>query len=278
MSFGISSAELRCFFIYLLDKNKFFQKHLSRIDSILTINYTAKNMKYSQDLHKKLISAFDLVSGTSISVAAFESVRELVKGFHPGLDEKLEVCSKALDTLQKIENFDVISLSVEHLPEESEKQKKRKKALLFFINCVKDLQSEIKRVDAQMNQSNGSVQNNLSHFGTIVKYARGPLGFITLVAVVIVVFVGITGNKAQKKKVSAIVPSASGNQIQVITYNGKQIPLSQLFVGHGPDCDSPHYHAISGTVTTLDKTKIQDPEGCGFGKVSVIQVHSISAN
>jgi len=44
-------------------------------------------------------------------------------------------------------------------------------------------------------------------------------------------------------------------------------------VGHGPDCDSPHYHGLSEvSVKTTDGSLMTDPGGCGFGKVKDVSV------
>src|SRR6266581_8525140 len=116
-------------------------------------------MQISSDSHKKLTSAYELLQGDVISFATFEHIRILLKGIHPVVDTKLTACSEALDALQKIQDGDMISLSAEALPENSEKEKKRKKAVLFFLGTVKDLQKEIQRVDAEFSRVNNSTQS-----------------------------------------------------------------------------------------------------------------------
>lgn len=69
-------------------------------------------------------------------------------------------------------------------------------------------------------------------------------------------------------------------KIKVIVVNGKKVPLDQVHVGKGPECDSetkqyPHYHANSEKVTALDGTVIVDPNGCGYGKVKDIPVEEV---
>jgi hypothetical protein len=229
-------------------------------------------MKIPQDGHVRMKSAFDLLSTPSISFSTFEQVRALIKGLHPEIDRKLEICSKALANVQKIQTGDIISLTAENLPEENEEQKKRKKFLLFFINSVKDLKNEIKRVQNEFSKGNSS-QNQVKQWGGIIKYAKGPFGIITAIAIGIVIFLTAIHGKTEnmKLKTANLTPPLK-NQIQVITYNGKQIPLSQLYVGHGPDCDSPHYHATNGQVVTLDNIVVKDPEGCGFGRIKDVKV------
>lgn len=235
-------------------------------------------MKLPSDTQEKMMSAYQLLGQDIISINSFEHIRKLVKGVHPGIDEKLEICSKALNKLQKLQSADVITLSAEALPDESEEQKKRKKSLLFLIESIKSLRSEIKRVQTEFSPKNTS-QNQLWHIGKVIKFAKGPFGITTLIAIVVVGFLFMTTNHKQTPSLTQPVttsPTINKQQMQIITYKDKQIPISQLFIGHGSDCDSPHYHAITGTVTSLDGTSIIDPEGCGFGKVKDIQVTTIS--
>lgn len=231
----------------------------------------------SSDIHKRMMAAYDLLGQDSLSFAGFENLRTLIKGIHPNLDTKLEICAKAFHSVEKLQAGDIITLSAEHLPEKSEKEKKRKKALLFFINCIKDLRSEINRVESEMNSSQNNTTDNVLRAGRIIKFAKGPFGLVTLAAFVIVVVVPFLGHKTASLSNQQITPSSSKNQIQVITYQNKQLPLSQLFIGHGADCDSPHYHATAGKVTATDGTIVVDPEGCGFGKVADVKVTSIAA-
>src|SRR5258708_18858797 len=106
-------------------------------------------MRIPEDTHKRIMSAYELLQSGSISIDTFEHIRTILKGIHPGIDKKLEACSEALGKIEKIESGDLISLSTESLPEETEEQKKRKKALIFFITSVKDLKNEINRIDNQ---------------------------------------------------------------------------------------------------------------------------------
>jgi len=232
-------------------------------------------MKLPSDTQEKMLAAYQMLQVPSLSVATFEQVRTMVKGIHPGIDKKLELCSKAISKMQKIQQMDVISLTAEGLPEDTEKNKKKKKAILFLINSLKDLQSEIKRVTHEFSHQSGN-NTSVSSWGRIIKYAKGPLGLITAAAILIVVVSSISHKGTTSQKVA---PSPTQRQTQqVIQFNGKQIPVSQLHIGypHVPGCDGTHYHAISGSVTAVDGTVMQDPGGCGFGKVADTQVITIS--
>lgn len=225
-------------------------------------------MQFSPNTHEKIMSAYSLLQGEEISISTFEHIRKILKGLHPKIDEKLEICSKALDKLQKIQKGDIITLSVEELAEDTEENKKRKKILLFFIESFNNLKNEITRINAEFNQAkkNGnSLQSKISAWGRIIGFAKGPFGIATLIALIVVGFL--------------FLQHANNSQvIQVITYNGKQIPLNQLYIGRGSDCDSPHYHAVTGSVIALDKTVIPDPENCGYGKLKDVQVTKVKIN
>lgn len=227
--------------------------------------------------NEKINSALLLLQGETISLDTFSQVVTLLKGIHPEIDKKLAVSSEILSKLQKIQNCDVIALSADTLPEETEEEKKRKKALIFFINSIHNLKSEIKRIESELKKS-----DNSSKFDRIVYGAKGPFGIITLIAVILVgisLFVMAKGNTDRQKPTP---PNQSkSTSVKVIMFDGKSIPITEFYIGHGPDCAGggvPHYHALNRqteTVKALDGTIIHDPLGCGFGKVKDTQVIEI---
>jgi len=228
------------------------------------------------DAQSRMQSAYQLLLGDTFSVKTIEHIGVLLKGIHPEIDKKLSVCTKALNTLQKIQSGDMISLSVEHLPEGSKEEKKRKKLLIFFIESIKDLQSEIKRVEAELaHEQKDSFKSKASSWGRIIKFAKGPFGLVTLAAIIIV---GAIYLNLSLKKPSPVIMIKQ--KIPVILFQGKQIPLSQLRVGHAhvPNCDAQHYHALNqqaDTATAVDGTVLLDPGNCGFGKVNDTQVMQV---
>src|SRR3989344_3928157 len=141
-------------------------------------------MEYS-DAKKRLEAAHALFLGSSTSREKLSSVRALVQGAHPSIDEKLKKCDDAFSYLEKFGNVELIELSADHLPENTEDEKKRKKAILLYIKFWKDLQSEIARVGAEFNAPD-SGQNAIqkqSFWKKIFSAAKGPSGIITMVAV-----------------------------------------------------------------------------------------------
>ena len=223
--------------------------------------------------NEKINSALLLLQGETISLDTFSQVVTLLKGIHPEIDKKLAVSSEFLSKLQKIQNCDVIALSADTLPEETEEEKKRKKALIFFINSIHNLKSEIKRVESELKKSNNSSKS----FDRIVYGAKGPFGIITLIAVILV---GISLFAMAKSNTDRQKPTPSNQSkstnVKVIIFDGKSIPITEFYIGHGPDCGGggvPHYHASNEkTVQALDGTILQDPGGCGFGKVKDTQI------
>ncbi len=68
-------------------------------------------------------------------------------------------------------------------------------------------------------------------------------------------------------------------KVQVIVFRDKYVPVAQVHVGKGPECDGePHYHANTGSVKTLDGTVFTDPGGCGYGKVKNVPVEEVQVN
>lgn len=235
-------------------------------------------MSSVQAKQDKINAAYELLQGGTISLDAFSQVVTLLKGLHPELDKKLAVSSELLGKVQKIQNGDVISLTADVLPEETEEDKKRKKALVFFINSINNLKSEIKRVEKEL-----QTDKSPNTYDKIVYGAKGPFGIITIIAVIIVAIslYALPKNNTNKQQTVVAAPTkeAASTKVKVIMYQGKSIPLSEFYVGHGPDCGEggvPHYHAPNEeTVKALDGTVFQDPGGCGFGKVNDTQVVEI---
>ena len=258
-------------------------------------------MNYSQH-REKVAAALKLLREDSTTFDKFESVRVLIKGLSPKVDKSLSSASSAISTLKKLQGGEVIELAAGNLPAETEKGKKRKKALLLFIKFWKELKGEVERVRAEIDWAKGqSANQQAASFAKIAAYAKGPFGIVTLIALVIALTMILTnrgGTQTQPLTVAVTPtpsPSASPSpspvaspspagktKIKVITYSGKKIPLDMLAVRTGPDCtnspsEAAHYHALNGQyVIATDGTRINDPGACAFGKVSETQVEQIS--
>ena len=228
-----------------------------------------------QVMRKKILAAYDLLEGDLTTSEKFESVRTLIRGANPKIDGILKRLSKIHTDLSKLEQGEIVELTAENLPEKTEKDKKRKKAILLFIKNWNQLKSEIERIKNESEKTDLS-KNNLKTTSNILARAKGPLGIITIAAVAIVA-VGLFFN-SQNQKVEKVTTK---EKIKVIDFNGKKIPLSELTTGIGPECltnnkPAEHYHAKDHTqARALDGTVVQDPGGCGFGKVSSTRIEEI---
>lgn len=222
------------------------------------------------------MAAHRLLTEETTSREKFEAVRALIKGINPQIDKLLAESSKAISNLEKFQKGDFVQLSAESLPEETEEEKKRKRAVLLFIKSWKDLQSEVERVRSEFGKERETPSEQASSIGRIVSLAKGPFGIITLAAVVIVgtMFVLNSGRKEpQRTSVFSPTNTPAKSKIQVIEFQGKQIPLSEINERSGADCDSPHYHAKDHTsAKALDGSTVSDPGACGFGRVHEVEI------
>lgn len=218
-----------------------------------------------------------LLSQESTTIEKFQSVAKLAHGINPQIDQTLDKAAEALEKIENLSKGEVIELSADTLPEETEQQKKRKKALILFIKHYKELKDEIERVKAELKDSK-SANQQLSAVGRVAAFAKGPVGIITVAAVIIVAVSGLFLSQKPQSKISnqdqlSSSPPPSTAKVKGIVFNGQKIPLDQLAVRNGPDCDSPHYHALDHvSVKAIDGTTIQDPGGCAFGKTKDTQV------
>lgn len=225
---------------------------------------------------KRFEAAQKLLSQETISLERFKAIQDLIGGFNSKLDQTLDSCSKELGKIEKIQKGEVIELSAQHLPENTEEEKRRKRLILLFLKNWGKLKAEVKRVRSELEQT--KTQGKVQTSGKIAAYAKGPLGIITLVAVLVVGFTLLQPKTNPKEKeTTAPTPILSGKpKIKVIEFQGKKIPLSEIAVRTGSDCDSPHYHALDHvSATALDGEVVQDPGGCGFGRVkdtSIVEV------
>ncbi len=226
-----------------------------------------------QDIKKRLIAVYELLSEESTSLKKFENIRILIKGVNPNLDKRIDEVSRLLSSFQKIQEGEIIELTAENIPEKTEEEKKRKKTLLLLIKAWKDLKNEVERLKMEFKKMEKRDQSKPENVGKIIAKAKGPFGIITIAAILVIgasLFVNSNKDKNLRNQVQTI-PSTS--KIKIIIFDDKKIPLSELVIGSGPDCDSHHYHAKDHTsAKTLDGSIVNDPGGCGFGKVKEVPV------
>ncbi len=242
-------------------------------------------MPYASDHKQRIEAALKLLDSSSTSFDKFESIKALLTDLDPRLNKILDDCHKTISNLHKLQTGNFIELAAEHIPETDEKLKKRKKALLLFIHSWHNLKGEVVRIQKEL--SPHSHQSRWLRYGKIIKSAKGPFGLVTITALAIVGILLIMHNKNSsitkqpQTTIRILISPTKKPPIRVINFTSKQIPLTQLRIGQGPDCGNgvptPHYHALNEiSVQALDGTIIPDPGGCGYGKVSETSVLEIN--
>lgn len=236
----------------------------------------------TRETKEKILAAHKLLFEETTTREKFESVRTLITGINSHVDKALATCSEALTDVEKFKQGEIIELGIEHLPENTEEEKERKRRALLFIRSWKQLRSEVERVKEELEaQQESSAAQRVDGFGRIVAAAKGPFGIVTLAAVVIVGTLAFINNPKNESatgqssvKGQATETTSQKPKIQVIEFSGKKIPLAQLTVGKGQECDNEeHYHAKDHTsAKALDGSTVADPGGCGFGKVREVSI------
>ena len=125
------------------------------------------------DTHEKLIAAQKILDAGATSIEKFNSVKNLLKGINPRLDNALNQASGALGRIENLQKGELIELSAGALPEGTEEEKRRKKAILLFIKSLKDVKSEVARVEAEIHRSEGkSVKEQTGSASRIAYFAK----------------------------------------------------------------------------------------------------------
>lgn len=222
-----------------------------------------------KEQEKRIKEAYILLTQETTTLEKFESIKTLIKGINPKIDTLLDSCAKAFSDYEKLEQGKVVELTLENLPENTEEENKRKKRLLLLVRCWNDLKSEVERVKKELESKNSQTQTE--SFSKLLLKAKGPLGIITIAAIILV---GVFAFLNSPKESKTVVEKSSKETIKVIIVNDKKIPLDNLVIAAGPECDrSEHYHAKDHiSAEALDGTSVTDPGGCGFGKVEETRI------
>ncbi len=137
-----------------------------------------------KDIKGRLRAAADILSKPSLTTDSLESLRTLLKGINPAIDNALTEVAKHMWTFENIQQGAVVDLAAHAMPEITEEDKKRKKAFILLLRYWNDLKSEVARVQAEMNSSKSQGQgSHTSVWWRIFKGARGPLAVVTIVAI-----------------------------------------------------------------------------------------------
>lgn len=138
-----------------------------------------------KNIEKRLQAAQAILQADTLDLSTFESLRTLLAGIHPRIDTSLASLGKSIKHIDLFQKGEALELTLEGLPQQTEKDKKRKKAILLFFKFWKDLKSETTRVqkEFQKDQNDTHRGHTQSTIGRILKTAKGPLGLLTLIAV-----------------------------------------------------------------------------------------------
>src|SRR3989344_7211581 len=101
------------------------------------------------DSRERFLAAHKLFLDETTTLEKFESARTLIQGINPKVDKALDSCSKAIQKIENLRKGEVIELAAGNLSERTEEEKKRKKAIVWFIRTWKQLQSEVERIKAE---------------------------------------------------------------------------------------------------------------------------------
>ncbi len=139
-----------------------------------------------QSITNRLLKAETLLNDTSTNKEKFDALRDLIHGINPNLDKTLAQSSDAFSKIEGIMTGDIITVSSEYLPEQTEEEKKRKRAILFFIKTWNDLKGEVRRVRQAYEQQAAESRTSAGTLTKLIAYAKGPLGLITIAAIALV--------------------------------------------------------------------------------------------
>ena len=132
-------------------------------------------------MKSRIVAARELMRSDTTTAEKFEALEKILRGINPKIDKTLAMAAGALKKVEQFQETAVIELTAERLPEKTEKQKKRKKYLLLFLQYWDDLKDEVERVRGELQSSDSNVVKG----GKIAGLAKGPLGAITAIAAVI---------------------------------------------------------------------------------------------
>ena len=72
---------------------------------------------------EKIRAALDLLTEETTTLQKFEKIRTLISGVNPKIDKSLREISTTISNLKRIESVEIIDLSLEALPEKTDKDK-----------------------------------------------------------------------------------------------------------------------------------------------------------
>jgi hypothetical protein len=138
-----------------------------------------------KDAKERLLAAHTLLLEPSGSFEKFSAVKNLVRGLDPQLDSVLEHAEKELERLEQILGRHFVLLGIENLPENTEGQKKRKNAILFFWKTWNNLRAEVDRVQLELNDHASSSNPSGRNWWRVFNVLKAPLGILAVALVLV---------------------------------------------------------------------------------------------
>lgn len=162
--------------------------HTSLVSNIGYNSFKHMSNKINND-KTKLKAALSLLCEDKTTYGKVKDLSKIIGGLNPDLDKKVKKLTVTVDKLHAVKEGDVIDLTLENLPENTKKQKDRKKLILLLIKDWKNLKSEVQRLDDLYTSASSTgvlSKQSVVKTGKIAATAKGPLGVITIIAAVIV--------------------------------------------------------------------------------------------
>jgi len=159
--------------------------------------------KITTQQKEKIRAGLDLLCEETSSLGKIQKISTILKGINPTIDKHVESIFKIYGKIQQVKGGDVVGLSLEKIPEKTEKQKKYKKLVILLLGHYSGLKSEIKRISglqAALATANGASEiskgEKTLRIGKIIATAKGPLGALTIAAAGVVALTNFVNNKS----------------------------------------------------------------------------------
>ena len=138
-----------------------------------------------RDVERRIKAAQALLSESTTSLEKLRSIKTILAGINPRIDNALTECDKQLLTIERGAEGEVVDLAVDALPEDTDERKNKKKALLLFLKYWNGLKDEVARVQAEMDANQSGSQDTTSMWTKIAAGAKGPIAIVTIAAVAV---------------------------------------------------------------------------------------------
>lgn len=182
------------------------------------------DFKRAKKFNNQLLAVEKLLDSETSNKQKIKAASKIIKGINPKLDKRIADLYKLEAKIKKIRKGKVGSMMVENLPEKTEKQKKYKKLIVLFLSRRKKLKAEIKRVKKELNTDYPKLKNQtaqeLTKLGKILRFAKGPLGVVTIAAAGIVVL--------QQVAATVVIENHGCDTIEPSVYNKINLPGLKL--------------------------------------------------